>query len=81
MVNSIELKLLTAKVITDASKSLESTTFNYDEKKQRATIVFADEVPASQKAALQITFQGIMNNDMAGFYRSKYKPVVPYFPV
>ncbi|XXH05230.1 hypothetical protein Hte_011655 [Hypoxylon texense] len=80
VINSIELKLLTAKITvqhTKATQSLETTTFNYDEKKQRATLVFADEVPASQKAALQITFQGTMNNDMAGFYRSKYKPVVP----
>ncbi|KAI1388603.1 peptidase family M1-domain-containing protein [Hypoxylon trugodes] len=80
VINSIELKLLTAKVTvnyTKASQIIETTTFNYDEKKQRATLVFADEVPASQKATLQITFQGIMNNHMEGFYRSKYKPVVP----
>ncbi|OTA99541.1 hypothetical protein M426DRAFT_325072 [Hypoxylon sp. CI-4A] len=80
VINSIELKLLSAKVTvnhTKASQALETTTFKYDEKKQRATIVFADEVPASQKATLQITFEGIVNNDMAGFYRSKYKPVVP----
>ncbi|KAI2624565.1 peptidase family M1-domain-containing protein [Hypomontagnella submonticulosa] len=76
VINSIELKLLTAKV-TASSQSVETTTFNYDEKKQRATLVFADEVPASQKATLQITFQGTVNNDMAGFYRSKYKPIVP----
>lgn len=80
VINSIELKLLTAKITvqhTKGTQTLEATTFSYDEKKQRATLVFADEVPASQKAALQITFQGTINNDMAGFYRSKYKPVVP----
>lgn len=79
VINSIELKLISAKVTVD-SQSLETSTFNYDDKKQRATLVFADEVPASQKAALQITFQGTINNDMAGFYRSKYKPVVPAAP-
>ncbi|KAL7624561.1 hypothetical protein AAE478_006128 [Parahypoxylon ruwenzoriense] len=80
VINSIELKLLTGKVTvshTKASQSLETTSFSYDEKKQRATLIFADEIPASQKASLQITFEGILNNDMAGFYRSKYKPVVP----
>ena len=29
------------------------------------------------KAALNITYSGTMNNSMAGFYRSKYKPAVP----
>lgn len=80
VINSIELKLLTAKLIADPanpSSSVETTSFNYDEKKQRATLVFADEIPASKKASLQITFQGNLNNDMAGFYRSKYKPTVP----
>ncbi|KAF3070716.1 Aminopeptidase 2, mitochondrial [Daldinia childiae] len=80
VINSIELKLHTAKITVDhtkSSQSLETTTFNYDEKKQRATLVFAEEVPASQKATLHITFQGILNNDMAGFYRSKYQPTVP----
>ncbi|KAI0179940.1 peptidase family M1-domain-containing protein [Hypoxylon sp. FL1284] len=80
VINAIELKLLNAKVSVQhakATQSLETTTFSYDEKKQRATLVFADEVPTSQNASLQITFQGILNNDMAGFYRSKYKPTVP----
>ncbi|KAI2615097.1 peptidase family M1-domain-containing protein [Hypoxylon sp. NC1633] len=80
VINSIELELLAAKLTvehTKATQTLETTTFNYDEKKQRATLVFADEVPVSQKASLQISFQGTMNNDMAGFYRSKYKPIVP----
>lgn len=39
--------------------------------------MFAQEIPASQSATLEIGFQGILNGDMAGFYRSKYKPVVP----
>ncbi|KAI1078525.1 peptidase family M1-domain-containing protein [Whalleya microplaca] len=80
VINSIELKLLTAKITvnhTKASQTVEATSFSYDEKKQRATLIFADEIPASEKASLQITFEGIINNDMAGFYRSKYKPVVP----
>ncbi|KAI1506145.1 peptidase family M1 [Biscogniauxia marginata] len=80
VINSIELKLLTTQVKVEHTKgtqSFETTTFAYDEKKQRATVQFAGEIPASPKAVLQITFHGILNNDMAGFYRSKYKPVVP----
>ncbi|RYP44085.1 hypothetical protein DL768_009409 [Monosporascus sp. mg162] len=80
VLNAIELKLLTAKVTvghTKATQTVETTSFSYDEKKQRATITFPEEIPASQAAKLSITFQGTINNDMAGFYRSKYKPAAP----
>jgi aminopeptidase N len=80
VLNSLELKLHNAKVTvehTKASQSIETTAFSYDEKKQRVTVSFPEEIPASQKATLNISFEGIINNDMAGFYRSKYKPVVP----
>ena len=60
-----------------SGKSLETTSFSYDEKKQRATLTFPEEIPASQNAQLDITFRGIINNDADGFYRSKYKPVEP----
>ncbi|KAH7120209.1 peptidase family M1-domain-containing protein [Dactylonectria estremocensis] len=73
VINALELKLFSAKVTVD-SKTLESTTITYDEKAQRATIVFDEELPVASKAAVTITFEGIMNNEMAGFYRSKYKP-------
>ncbi|RYP82605.1 hypothetical protein DL769_001599 [Monosporascus sp. CRB-8-3] len=80
VLNAIELKLLTAKVTvghTKATQTMETTSFSYDEKKQRATITFPEEIPASRTAKLSITFQGTINNDMAGFYRSKYKPAAP----
>lgn len=80
VINALKLKLATAKISVSqskASQSFETTQFSYDEKKQRATLSFADEIPASQKATLEIVFEGIINNDMAGFYRSKYKPVTP----
>ena len=37
-------------------------------------MVFDQELPASKKATITIDFEGIINNEMAGFYRSKYKP-------
>ncbi|CAJ2510805.1 Uu.00g064300.m01.CDS01 [Anthostomella pinea] len=79
VLNALELKLLKAEVTvehTKSTQSLQTATFSYDEKKQRATLQFTEDIPASQKATLQISFQGIINNDMAGFYRSKYKPAV-----
>ncbi|KAI0192671.1 peptidase family M1 [Xylaria flabelliformis] len=80
VLNSLELTLEKAEVAVDSGKSVQSfqtSTFSYDDKKQRATLQFAEEIPASQQATLTISFNGTINNDMAGFYRSKYKPVVP----
>ncbi|OAQ69696.1 aminopeptidase 2 [Pochonia chlamydosporia 170] len=77
--NTLEIKLTGAKVVVDHTKSsqaIESTNFSYDERAQRATITFDQELPVSKKASIAISFEGIMNNEMAGFYRSKYKPTV-----
>ncbi len=49
---------------------------SYDEKSQRVTLVFSEEISASSDAVLAIRYAGTMNNSMAGFYRSKYKPTV-----
>ncbi|KAL2759772.1 hypothetical protein ACRALDRAFT_2095279 [Sodiomyces alcalophilus JCM 7366] len=76
VLNTVELQLSKATVTVQgkANESLESTSITYDEKQQRATITFSNDIPASNEANVLIHFQGIMNNDMAGFYRSKYKP-------
>ncbi|KAI2631762.1 peptidase family M1 [Xylaria nigripes] len=80
VLNSLELTLEKAEVTVEtpnAPRSLQTSAFSYNEKKQRATLHFSEEIPASQNAVLTIVFKGIINSDMAGFYRSKYKPVVP----
>lgn len=74
--NTHELQILDAEVLFENSKSIKSTGTTYDTKKQRATLAFSDDIPVSQSATLVIKFQGTINNVMAGFYRSKYKPVV-----
>ncbi|KAF7561600.1 hypothetical protein G7046_g2545 [Stylonectria norvegica] len=74
ILNTLDLKLFNAKVSVDSAKSLSSTNFTFDDKAQRVTIAFDEEIPVSKKAAITIDFEGIMNNEMAGFYRSKYKP-------
>lgn len=61
-------------------QAIETSDISYDEKSQRATLSFPQELPQSSKAVLTITFAGIMNNVMAGFYRSKYKPAAPPVP-
>ncbi|KAL7906930.1 peptidase family M1 domain-containing protein [Trichoderma velutinum] len=77
VLNTLELKVFNAKVLVDHTKSeqsWESSNVSYDTKAQRATITFDNELPVSSKASLVIEFEGIINNEMAGFYRSKYKP-------
>ncbi|KAM0255025.1 hypothetical protein ACHAQJ_006173 [Trichoderma viride] len=77
VLNALELKVSGAKVLVDHTKSeqsWESSNVSYDAKAQRVTITFDQEIPASKKASVVVEFQGIINNEMAGFYRSKYKP-------
>ena len=47
---------------------------SYDEKSQRINVTLPGKIGPSPKTTLQIYYSGSMNNNMAGFYRSKYKP-------
>lgn len=76
VLNTLELTLKNAKVEVEsgkASTSYTTSSFQYDVKAQRATITFDADLPVS-KATLTLEFQGALNHDMAGFYRSQYKP-------
>lgn len=70
-VNAIQLKLFSASL---GGKLTENVS--YDEANQRATFVFADEIAPTESAAVEIKFEGIMGDNMSGFYRSRYKPAV-----
>ncbi|KAH6695165.1 peptidase family M1 [Plectosphaerella plurivora] len=79
VINTVFLKLAKASVSVTQSKTtvpFETSNISQDEKQQRSTIHFDQEIPPSEKATLTIEFEGILNNDMAGFYRSKYTPAV-----
>ncbi|KAI9668905.1 MAG: hypothetical protein M1817_005184 [Caeruleum heppii] len=83
VLNTHELKLHTAEILTEHNKtqqSFKASDIRYDEQAQRATLSFSNDLPLSSKASLVINFSGIMNNVMAGFYRSKYKPAVTPSP-
>jgi len=77
--NTHHLNLHSASITVESGKhgsSVKSNDISFDKKNQRCTISFDQELPQSKKATLSIAFDGTMNNHMAGFYRSKYKPPV-----
>lgn len=79
VLNANELKIHSAEVVSDSGKhssSIKASNISYDQKNQRCTLGFDHELPQSPKAVVSIAFEGIINNKMAGFYRSKYKPTV-----
>lgn len=79
VLNSHQLKIHGSEVLIEQSstgETIRSSDISYDTQKQRATIEFSQDIPISVAAIVVIKFQGIINNEMAGFYRSKYKPAV-----
>ena len=71
--NSHLLKIHSAELSLESTKTTQSFKaigISYDAPRQRATLTFADDLPVSEKASLVVSFQGTMNNDMAGFYRA-----------
>lgn len=61
---------------TNNAVVLNASDISYDEQFQRTTFTFPKEISPSQDGLLIINYTGTMNNSMAGFYRSKYKPTV-----
>lgn len=60
--------------ITSGAQLAKTTDVSYDTKSERVVLKFSQAIAPSD-VVLSINFTGTMNNAMAGFYRSKYKPV------
>jgi puromycin-sensitive aminopeptidase len=67
--HAVELKILSAEITK--SKKIKSAKITYDEKSETATVSF-DRVVSKGEVKLKLTFTGILNDKMRGFYRSKY---------
>jgi aminopeptidase N len=79
VLNAHQLKLRSATLKTPEGE-LASDDVVYDEPRHRATIRLPAEVAATDDATLTIEFEGVMNNNLCGFYRSRYKPAVTPVP-
>ena len=75
VLNTKELKITSAYVLSNGKKVASMTEVTDDKTNERATITLDSELPTGD-AEIAIEFKGTMNDTMAGFYRSKYKPTV-----
>ena len=72
ILNALDLEFHSASVKV-AGKSIASKNIAVDEEKQIATLDFEENLDVKDcNATLSIEFTGILNDKMAGFYRSSY---------
>ena len=71
--NTLELNLHSTHISAGGSEVTSSPKLTYNEDSQMTTISFEKSIPAGSKAQLVHTFTGVLNDKMAGFYRSSFK--------
>jgi puromycin-sensitive aminopeptidase len=71
LLNAAEMEITGASV-TLADGTLITATATVDEDAERATLLLESEVPAGD-ATLALTFNGTLNDQLRGFYRSQYE--------
>lgn len=76
LLNAHQLKVNSASISGNGISAQKASDVLYVEKEQRVSLRFSEELSPTENALLEIQFSGIMNNDMAGFYRSRYVPKV-----
>ncbi|KAK3941581.1 peptidase family M1-domain-containing protein [Diplogelasinospora grovesii] len=67
-----ELEIHNAKITSGGQTISSSPTVSYDETAEVTKFDFGNAVTKGSKAQLEIKFTGILNDKMAGFYRSTY---------
>ncbi|KAL4949935.1 peptidase family M1-domain-containing protein [Aspergillus filifer] len=80
VLNSKEIQVQHAEILgADGAQFAKASEITYNTKSERVTLKFPAELPLSD-VVVSISFTGTMNNAMAGFYRSKYKPAAEPTP-
>ena len=69
VLNALELEFHSA-TVEAGGKTVKAKKIDVDEEEQIATLEFGEEV--TEETTLKIDFTGILNDKMAGFYRSSY---------
>ena len=71
--NTLELDIKRSSVSVDGKEVSHSPKHSYDEKTQTSTFDLGHKLTSGSKAQFTIDFSGILNDKLAGFYRSTYK--------
>ncbi|KAF7555976.1 hypothetical protein G7046_g6422 [Stylonectria norvegica] len=71
--NTVDITIHETLVEADGATVSSTPTLEYTKDTQTTKISFPQTIKAGQKARLTQRFTGILNEDMAGFYRSSYK--------
>ncbi len=70
-VNAIELDILEVQATLADGTTLSAQSISLDEEMETATFAFGQDIPAGA-ASLYIRFNGTLNDQLRGFYRSQY---------
>ncbi|KAI8064377.1 aminopeptidase [Gongronella butleri] len=76
VLNAHDLKIRSATIYSTSLKTESRqpvTSICCDEKRDQVSLSFVETLPAQSKAVLEVHFDGILNDQMCGFYRSSYK--------
>ena len=72
-INTLDLQILSIRLVDSLAQNVGGTlASSYDEKSQQTRITLAEPLKAKSKATLNLTFKGVLNGQLAGFYRTKY---------
>ncbi|KAF9883397.1 Aminopeptidase 2 mitochondrial [Aspergillus nanangensis] len=71
--NSNEIDIHSAIVSSQGAVVTSNPEISINKDTQVATIKFPETLPAGSPAQLKLSFTGILNDNMAGFYRSSFK--------
>ncbi|KAF1836744.1 hypothetical protein BDW02DRAFT_566686 [Decorospora gaudefroyi] len=71
--NTNELSIHTTQVTAGEKVITKTPDLTTDHDEQTTKVSFDQTLPAGSKATLTMTFSGILNDNMAGFYRSSFK--------
>lgn len=70
--NTLDLDIHSTKVLSSSDIISSNPDISYDENSQTTKVSFSKPLAKNTKAQLKMEFTGILNDKMAGFYRSTY---------